>query len=55
MKKLETKIAIIGAGISGVSCAISLLDNNFDEFYIFEANERIGGRCLTVPYSILNY
>ncbi|RNA08526.1 spermine oxidase [Brachionus plicatilis] len=49
MKIFDTKLAIIGAGISGVSCAITLLDNKFDDFYIFEANERIGGRCFTVP------
>lgn len=52
MKIFDTKLAIIGAGISGVSCAITLLDNRFDDFYIFEANERIGGRCFTVPCGI---
>lgn len=52
MKILETKVALVGAGISGVSCAIKLLDNNYDDFLIFEASERIGGRCFTVPCGI---
>ncbi|CAF0718372.1 unnamed protein product [Brachionus calyciflorus] len=45
-----TKTAIIGAGISGISTAIKLLENNYDEFLIFEANDRIGGRINTIPY-----
>lgn len=47
---LHTKSVIIGAGISGISTAINLLENNYEEFLIFEANDRIGGRCHTVDY-----
>lgn len=36
------KIAIIGAGISGVSCA-SLLQDKGHEVQVFEKNDRIGG------------
>jgi cation diffusion facilitator CzcD-associated flavoprotein CzcO len=51
----ETKTVIIGAGISGISAALHLLDNKYDDFFIYEANDRIGGRLNTVQSSkILN-
>ncbi|KAK9357823.1 hypothetical protein V1504DRAFT_335950 [Lipomyces starkeyi] len=40
---MSPKIAIIGAGIAGISCARTLLEYGFD-VTIFEARERIGGR-----------
>jgi monoamine oxidase len=55
MKNLDT--LIIGAGVSGLTCGINLLDNNYKDFLIFEALDRIGGRCHTVNYadSFLEY
>jgi spermine oxidase len=44
------KTVIIGAGISGISAAIHLLDNNYDNFVIYEAQDRIGGRINTIEY-----
>ncbi len=41
MEKINKKIAIIGSGISGLSCAWHL--NKFCDVTIFEANEEIGG------------
>lgn len=48
----STKTVIIGAGISGISAAVNLLKNSYDEFLIFEANDRIGGRIHTIPIGI---
>ncbi|XP_057321887.1 spermine oxidase [Microplitis mediator] len=42
------KICIIGAGMAGLSAANHLLKNNFSDFVIIEARNRIGGRiCST--------
>lgn len=47
----EYRVVIIGAGIAGLSCAKYLIENGISDFIIFEASERIGGRCRTVPLS----
>uniref|UniRef100_A0A1A9Z0N8 Amine oxidase domain-containing protein n=1 Tax=Glossina pallidipes TaxID=7398 RepID=A0A1A9Z0N8_GLOPL len=44
------KIIIIGAGAAGLACAMKLLDNGFTHVHILEAENRIGGRILTVPF-----
>jgi cation diffusion facilitator CzcD-associated flavoprotein CzcO len=44
------KTVIIGAGMSGISTAINLLDNNYKDFAIYEAQDRIGGRIDTRIY-----
>lgn len=44
---LHTKTVILGAGISGISCGINLLKNNYTDFLVFEPLERIGGRICT--------
>lgn len=44
---INTKTVILGAGISGISCAVNLLKNNYNDFIVFEALERIGGRICT--------
>jgi monoamine oxidase len=40
-------IAIIGAGISGMSAAMTLRDRGFTRVTVYEANTRIGGRTFT--------
>jgi predicted NAD/FAD-binding protein len=45
MKKTK-KIAIIGAGISGLGTAWMLEKSNID-FVLFEADNRLGGHCIT--------
>lgn len=49
-----TKTVIIGAGVSGLSTAANLLKHNYEDFLIFEANGRIGGRCHTIPWGKTN-
>jgi monoamine oxidase len=44
---IRVQTAIIGAGVSSIAAAINLLDNNYENFLIFEALERIGGRVFT--------
>ncbi|KAL9922425.1 uncharacterized protein ACN427_002983 [Glossina fuscipes fuscipes] len=44
------KIIIIGAGAAGLACAMKLLDNGFTHVRILEAENRIGGRILTIPF-----
>ena len=43
-QRLDTKVLILGAGISGISAAKTLNDNGITDFIILEAEDRIGGR-----------
>ncbi len=43
MKTLDTKVVVIGAGISGLACARTLMASGMD-FLILEAGRKIGGR-----------
>lgn len=45
------RILIVGAGISGISAASKLIENGFRNLVILEAENRIGGRVHTVPFS----
>ena len=44
---IHVKTVIIGAGMAGISASINLLENNYKDFLVFEALERIGGRVCT--------
>lgn len=44
----EQKIAVIGAGIAGLSAAYRLKQLGFSNVEVFEARERVGGRIYTV-------
>ena len=44
------KIVVIGAGVSGVAAAVKLIENGYDDVVILEAENRIGGRILSIPY-----
>lgn len=48
----HTKVAIIGAGIAGISVAEKLTSHGFTDFRILEASERIGGRIWTYDIGI---
>ena len=47
---IHLNTAIIGAGVSGITAAVDLLNKNYEDFLIFEALDRVGGRCHTVDY-----
>ncbi|KAH8286003.1 hypothetical protein KR054_000806, partial [Drosophila jambulina] len=52
MKKCRTsaRILLVGAGVSGIAAATRLLQNNFCNVQILEAENRIGGRIYTIPF-----
>lgn len=50
----SARIAIIGAGLSGLTAGVTLLDSNIfstDKIFIYEANSNIGGRIQTKFWS----
>ncbi|CAI5453560.1 unnamed protein product [Caenorhabditis angaria] len=47
---IKPSIAIVGAGISGLSTARRLIELGVDEFDIYEGADRIGGRIHAIPY-----
>ncbi|GLH03199.1 Protein anon-37Cs [Gryllus bimaculatus] len=44
------KAVIIGAGISGLAAAKTLLEGGFNKILLLEAQDRPGGRILSLPY-----
>ena len=46
----DKKIIIIGAGLSGISAGVKLMENNFTNVLILEAENRIGGRIHSVEF-----
>ena len=51
MKASGVSIAIIGAGISGLTLAAKLCNNPFLRIAIFEKEKRLGGRVYTEEIS----
>ena len=49
--KKNPKIIIVGAGLSGLSAAVKLIENGYDDLLILEAENRIGGRIHSVVFS----
>jgi monoamine oxidase len=45
--RTQPSIAVVGAGISGITCARTLKDVGFLNVTVYEANTRIGGRTYT--------
>lgn len=48
-ENINHNIFIIGAGISGMTCAEKLVENNFKQINLLEASDRIGGRLHSYP------
>jgi spermine oxidase len=46
--KKKHKVVIIGAGAAGLSAANSLVKNGINDFLILEAQNRIGGRIISI-------
>ena len=47
----QFKVAIIGAGIAGLSAANHLIENGIKDIVVIEARDRIGGRIHTVKHN----
>lgn len=45
------KVAIIGAGASGIAAAQKIGESPYYTVKVFEKNDRIGGKCLSIPCS----
>ena len=54
VKMNKTKILILGAGLSGVTAAKTLLDKGITDFLILDGKNYTGGRIHAVPFSGLN-
>lgn len=46
----SNQIVIIGAGLSGISAGVKLMENGFNDVLILEAENRIGGRINSVEF-----
>lgn len=46
----DKKIIIIGAGLSGIAAGAKLMENNFTDITILEAEGRIGGRIHSIEF-----
>jgi monoamine oxidase len=42
MDTINTKTIIIGAGVSGISASVKLLNDGYNDFLVIEAQNRIG-------------
>ena len=52
-KIVRTKVLILGAGLSGITAATTLLENNITDFYVLEGQDYIGGRIHAVSFDEL--
>ena len=43
----QPRIAVVGAGISGLTAAMTLKDAGFERVTVYESNDRVGGRTYT--------
>ena len=50
---LNSPIVIIGGGVSGIAAANQLISSGFRNVTILEAENRLGGRIYSIPYSKL--
>ena len=54
VKVNKTKVLILGAGLSGITAAKTLLDKNITDFLILDGKNYTGGRIHAVPFAGLN-
>ena len=49
-KEVKAKVLILGAGLSGITAAKTLLDNDIKDFYVLEGQDYIEGRIHAVQF-----
>lgn len=49
-RRKDARVAIVGAGMAGLSTAARLLEDGYTDFDIFEAQDKVGGRVMPVKY-----
>lgn len=49
------RVAVIGAGVSGISAAYELKKKGYKDVVVFEKENRVGGKCSTVDIEGRNY
>ena len=54
VKVNKTKVLILGAGLSGIKAAKTLLDKGITDFLILDGKNYTGGRIHSVPFAGLN-
>ncbi|CAO3654686.1 unnamed protein product [Mucor fragilis] len=53
-KSYNTKVVILGGGVSGISAALNLTANGVDDIMMVEARDTLGGRAQDVPFADVN-
>lgn len=54
-RNTELKIAIIGAGAAGLTCAETLREKGYNNITIFEKEDHAGGKCRSIEYKGRSY
>jgi polyamine oxidase len=53
-KVYNTKVAILGGGVSGISAALNLTAAGVTDFMMIEARDILGGRAQDAPFANIN-
>ena len=51
----NASVVIVGAGISGLACAVKLFQHGFQNLTILEARNRCGGRIHSISTGMMLY
>ena len=52
--KKDIRICIIGGGPAGMSAAMYLEKNGYDNYQIYEKDNRVGGKCLSPMMKVID-
>lgn len=54
-KSYDTKVVILGGGVSGISAALNLTANGIDDIIMVEARDTLGGKLYIIQSFFLMY